>query len=148
MDVDYYKQCLQTHIESIESTLDEGLELTLSSVPYRTEFDLSGLFRMDPLARAQANAAAVQASYLAPNEARAAEDLPPVPGGDEPLSQQQYYPLSALKDRPTPGLTPPTPTQPVPAEPVATPPAKSVDYSTVVTLLKRAGPPRLKVVNG
>jgi len=128
MDVDYYKQCLQTHIESIESTLDEGLELTLSSVPYRTEFDLSGLFRMDPLARAQANQAAIAASYLAPNEARASEDLPPIDGGEEPLSQQQYYPLSSLKGRPTPGATPPVPVQPAPgSEPASAPPTKAIN---------------------
>ena len=44
LNQEYYSQCLQAHIESIELLLDEGLELPK---PYGTEFDLDGLLRMD-----------------------------------------------------------------------------------------------------
>jgi phage portal protein BeeE len=98
-DMDYYKQCLQTHIESIESTLGDGLGLPRSPVEYRICFDTSGLFRMDPLAMAQTDAELVKGSILAPNEARAHQNLPPVPGGDEPIAQQQNWPLGALARR-------------------------------------------------
>jgi hypothetical protein len=43
--------------------------------------------------------------------------MPPAEGGDEPLSQQQYFPLGQLADRPPPGSEPkPAPVLP-PSEP-------------------------------
>ena len=66
--------------------MDEGLEFR-PKFDYRTEFDTMALFRMDPLTRAEAAAKAIAGRYLSPNEARAAEDMPPVTGGDEPFAQ-------------------------------------------------------------
>jgi HK97 family phage portal protein len=148
-DMDYYKQCLQTHMESMEQSLDAGLEYP-DGVRYRSEFDESGLFRMDPISRAQAHKEAIGASYESINEARRAEDMPPVTGGDVPLSQQQYWPIDVLADRPPPTEAKPAPPAAEPAPPDAA--AKAVDLDAVATLLKRAGPPRqrpdLKVING
>lgn len=132
-DMDYYKQCLQTHMESMEQSLDSGLELP---VGYRSQFDERMLFRMDPLSRAQAAGEAIKASYMAPNEARRDEDMPPVTGGNEPLSQQQNWPLSVLAKR-----DPPTSN---PAPPPVAEPVKAIDFSTVAMMLNRAGPPRLR----
>lgn len=99
----YYSQCLQNLIESIELLLDEGLGLT--AVPqhvYGTEFDLVDLLRMDTATKGKTWGDLVKQSIAAPNEARAAFDLPPVPGGDSVFMQQQNFSLEALADRPAP----------------------------------------------
>lgn len=108
MHQDYYSTCLQAHIEDIEALLDEGLGL--DGVTIGTEFDLDALLRMDPLGRAEVAAKGIAAHYLAPNDARRAENLLPVAGGDEPLRQMQDIALSA-----------PTPAPVVPAAKSLTP---------------------------
>ena len=116
LDAQYYTQCLQTHIESIELCLDEGLELKGA---LGTEFDLDGLLRMDTATKVKAAADGVKAGFLAPNEARARFELPPVEGGQSPYLQIQNYSLEALNKRDqesspvTPGLdAPPGETRP------------------------------------
>lgn len=109
----YYSQCLQTHIESIELLLDEGLELPKT---YGTEFELDDLLRMDSATKMATAKEGVGGGVYAPNEARRKFDLKPVAGGDTPYLQQQYYSLEALNRRDskapapaTPGATPPAP---------------------------------------
>jgi HK97 family phage portal protein len=61
----YYAQCLQAHIESIEVLLDEGLGLGPSfGNNLGVEFDLDGLLRMDTATRVQAAANAVKSSIM------------------------------------------------------------------------------------
>ena len=103
----YYSQCLQTHMTGIEAALDEGLELP---TPYGTEFDMDDLIWMDTATRTKAAADAIGSGALSPNEARQKYfGLGPVPGGESPLAQQQYYSLAALAARDTAAPTPPTP---------------------------------------
>lgn len=92
----YYNDCLQKPIEDIELCLKEGL-----GVPdnYAVKFDLDGLLRMDAAALVTAEAEAVKGSIKAPNESRRRMNLPPVKGGESPLSQQQNYSLAALAKR-------------------------------------------------
>lgn len=92
----YYSQCLQGLIESIELLLDEGLELPK---PYGTEFDLDGLLRMDSATLIDAEAKAVGGGIKSPNESRRRLNLPPVTGGETPYLQQQNYSLAALDRR-------------------------------------------------
>jgi HK97 family phage portal protein len=101
LTVQYYTQCLQTHIESIELLLDEGLGLTGGASPQRgTEFDLDQLMRMDTASRTKAASEALGSGAMAPNEARQRYfELPPVTGGDTPYLQQQNYSLAALHQR-------------------------------------------------
>jgi HK97 family phage portal protein len=125
LDQDYYSQCLQPYIEAIESCQDDGLSLPADQ---ETEFDLEGLFRMDPLGRAETNLKRVQAGELAPDEARRTSNLPPVPGGKYPYLQQQNYSLAALEKRDSSAdpfaKTPAQPTQPqLPLPPVVAPPS-------------------------
>jgi len=96
----YYSQCLQILIESIELLLDEGLGLT-SVAPrvYGTEFDLSDLLRMDTSTKSKTWGDLVKQGIAAPNEARAAFDMMPVEGGDSVYMQQQNYSLEALAKR-------------------------------------------------
>jgi HK97 family phage portal protein len=96
LDQQYYSQCLQIFIESIELCLDEGLELP---VPYGTEFELDDLLRMDTATQVKALSDAVGAGIMAPNEARRRLNLSPVKGGASPYLQQQNFSLAALDKR-------------------------------------------------
>lgn len=70
------------------------------------EFDTAALERSAFKDRVDALARGVQGGVFAPNEARATEELPPVPFGDEPRLQQQVVPLSAWEQMATPPQTP------------------------------------------
>ncbi len=112
----YYSQCLQSHIESIELLLDEGLEL---KAKHGASFDLDDLLRMDTATKTKAAADAVGAGFMAPDEARAKFDLRPVKGGATPYLQQQNYSLAALDERDRNGpfdepSSPPAPAEPAP----------------------------------
>ena len=96
LTMQYYSQVLQSILESIERVLDEGLELPAD---VGTEFDLDALLRMDTGARYKALSDAIGGGWLAPNEARAREDLPPLEGGDTGYLQMQNFSLEALSKR-------------------------------------------------
>ena len=107
----YHSQCLQTHLKAIEDSLDAGLELP---APYGTEFDLDDLIWMDTATKTKAAHDAISAGAMSPNEARLKYfGLGPVPGGDSPFLQQQYYSLEALAMR---DLSAPAPPSPAPVE--------------------------------
>jgi HK97 family phage portal protein len=95
----YYSQCLQNLIESIELLLDEGLGLVTTTRIYGTEFSLEDLLRMDTATKSKTWGDLVKQGIAAPNEARAAFDMMPVNGGDSPYLQQQNYSLEALAKR-------------------------------------------------
>jgi HK97 family phage portal protein len=105
----YYDDCLQELIECIELSLDEGLELPRA---YSVEMDLEDLLRMDAMSRYEANGKAVKEGWKSPNEVRLRENLPPVKGGEEPIMQQQNWPLSVLAQRPPPDARPQPAIQP------------------------------------
>jgi hypothetical protein len=88
----YYSGCLQLHLEALESRLREGFELDDA---HFVEFDLDNLFRTEIDTRFDAYQKAINAGFYTINDARTREDMPPVEGGDEPLVQAQYRPLSA-----------------------------------------------------
>ncbi len=124
----YYNQCLQILVESLELALDEGLGLTtVANHTYGVELDLEGLLRMDAPTQYKTYGEGVTSGLLAPNEGRRKLDLPPVAGGDSPYLQQQNFSLEALAKRdalPDPfssGGTPPAKTPAV--EPPAPAPA-------------------------
>jgi HK97 family phage portal protein len=113
LEQQYYSQCLQILIESIEELLNDGLGL---SYPRSVEFNIDDLLRMDSAALIDAQAKGVGAGLIAPNEGRRKLNLPPVPGGQTPYLQQQNYSLAALdaRDRANPA---PSSTTPPPAKP-------------------------------
>lgn len=94
----YYSQCLQRHIEAIESCLNDGLNLPADM---GANFDLDDLLRMDTATMVKTYGDAVQRG-MAVNEYRAKLGLPPVDGGDVPFLQEQNWPINLLADRPTP----------------------------------------------
>lgn len=96
----YYSQCLQSHIESIELLLDEGLGLTQHADHiYGTEFDLDGLLRMDTSTQYQTYGDGISNALLTPNEARKKIGLKALSGGDTAYMQQQNFSLAALDKR-------------------------------------------------
>ena len=131
-------------IESLEASLDEGLALPGG---YYTEFDLDNLMRMDTATRYDTKSKAITGGWMSPNEARAAENMQPVAGGESPYLQQQNYSLAALAKRdakadpfagaaPKPELTPApgAPPVPVPAPAAANDKADSIDAAVLAEL--------------
>lgn len=118
----YYSQCLQELIESIELCLEEGLGLTGT---YEVELDLEGLLRMDTAAQYKAIGDGIVGGFLKPNEGRAKLNLPKVKGGDTPYLQQQNYSLAALakRDSQADPFNKVTPSAPAPAGPAEDDPA-------------------------
>jgi HK97 family phage portal protein len=101
LNAQYYADCLQIHIESIELCLDEGLELGRNSEGriLGTEFDLDDLLRMDSKTQMDVQQAGVRSGIFSPNEARYRFNLKPAEGGDSPYMQQQQFSLEALAER-------------------------------------------------
>lgn len=135
----YFGQCLQSLIESLELSLVEGLGIDTadSKMQLGVKLDLKGLLRMDTASRYKANTEGVTGGWLKPNEARADEDLDPVAGGDTPYLQVQNYSLAALGKRDSapqamhPSLQPPAPAPAEPTKPDDAPTddaAKSLDF--------------------
>jgi HK97 family phage portal protein len=118
----YYSQCLQSLIESMELCLDEGLALPKD---YRTELDLDGLLRMDTASLMKTLTDGVGGGIVAPNEARRKINLKPVKGGATPYLQQQNYSLAALAERDAnePFSKPTVTTPPAASDPNAVPSA-------------------------
>lgn len=121
----YYDECLQTHIESLELCLDEGLALTnAGGKVYGVELDLEVMMRMDFATKITTLGLAVDKTLMKPNEARMRLNLPPVEGGDTLYKQQQEFSLAALSRRdaqenPFAAATPappPTPELPAPGD--------------------------------
>lgn len=96
LEQQYYSQCLQVLIESIEALLKETFELGTNK---RVELDIGALLRMDSERRMKALGDGVKNTILTPNEARKSENLPPIEGGDSLFLQQQNYSLAALAKR-------------------------------------------------
>jgi hypothetical protein len=115
----FYAQCLQFHIESLELCLKEGLEI---ADPLYIESDLDGLLRMDSATKMKTATDGVKGGIYTPNEARAMFDKGPVAGGDTIYLQEQDHALEALAKRdagPDPfgkatSTPPPTPALPAP----------------------------------
>jgi HK97 family phage portal protein len=94
LNVEYYSQCLQSHIEAGELCLDEGLEIKNGA---GTEFEVDNLLRMDSIT--QMEVLDKSKGILSPNEQRKKLDLKPKKGGDSPMLQQQNFSLEALAKR-------------------------------------------------
>jgi HK97 family phage portal protein len=95
----YYTQCLQKHIESIELCLDEGLGLTDHRAhTYGTEFDLDDLLRMDTATKVKTVIEGLKGLFTV-NEGRAKFDLKKIKGGDTVYLQQQNFSVEALNRR-------------------------------------------------
>ena len=119
----YYSQCLQALMESVEALVDNALGLNTANQDAGTEFNLDDLLKMDTATQYKTYGDGVKGGVLAPNEARKKLGFKPVDGGDSVYMQQQQFSLEALAKRdakPDPFATAPKPVQ-------APPPPKAVD---------------------
>jgi HK97 family phage portal protein len=94
LNVEYYAQCLQSHIESAELCLDEGLEMREG---VGTEFDLDGLLRMDSVT--QMDVLERAKSLMTLDERRKKVDLKHITGGGTIYLQQQDHSIEAIAAR-------------------------------------------------
>ena len=86
------------------------------------DLDPRALLRTDFAGRIEALCKGIQGALYMPNEARALEDLPPVPDGDKVYAQAQMQPLGTpLSPAPAPARAP------APADPNADPAAAASD---------------------
>jgi phage portal protein BeeE len=111
LNVEYYSQCLQKHLEDMEACLDEGLGM--DGVTIGTEFDTDNLLRMD--AATQMDVLEKSKGKLTVNEQRASLSRGPVEGGDTVYLQEQDHSLAWLKMRDEQPIEPPAPATPPPA---------------------------------
>lgn len=117
----YYSQCLQVLIESLEVCLREGLELTPG---LDIEMDLEGLLRMDSATQMKFITDGVKGGVFTPNEGRQKLNLPPIAGGNTVYLQEQDHSLEALSKRdqgPDPFGKAPKPTPQAPLSPPSMP---------------------------
>lgn len=136
LESQYYSGCLQINVESIELCLTEGLGLGSGlTAGYEVELCLEGLLRMDSATQIEMLAKGVGGAIMAPNEARAKRNLPPVAGGDAIYLQVQNYSLEALAKRdaqPDPfsvGKAPAAPAAPAPAPADPAPSKEATDIA-------------------
>ncbi|MET3925944.1 phage portal protein [Devosia sp. 2618] len=94
LNAQYYTQCLQILMESIELCLDEGLG---TGETLGTEFDLDQLLKMDSATMMEV--LDKSSGKMTPNEQRKKIGLKPVAGGNSPMLQQQNFSLEALAKR-------------------------------------------------
>lgn len=94
LNVEYYAQCLQSLIESIELCLDEGLS---TGERLGTEFDTDNLLRMDSVT--QMEVLDRSKSVLTLDERRAKLDRPNIVGGATVYLQEQDHSIEAIAAR-------------------------------------------------
>jgi phage portal protein BeeE len=101
LNVEYYSQCLQVHLEAIELCLDEGLGIgegvQVNGSVYGVEFDVDNLLRMDSVTQMEVLDKA--AGILEVDEMRAKLGMAKTPGGNAVYLQQQNFSLPALAKR-------------------------------------------------
>jgi HK97 family phage portal protein len=113
LNVEYYSQCLQVLIESIELCLDEGLGIGRgvkakgSGEIYGTEFDTESLLRMDSIT--QMDVLEKSKGKLTVNEQRGKLNRGPVEGGDTVYLQEQDHSLAWLAMRDAQPIEPAAP---------------------------------------
>lgn len=101
----YLSGCLSTHLEAIQQRFEYAFGFEQQ---FQIRFDLSAMLRTEIDVRFAAYQQGLSGGWLAPNEVRAEEGLPPVEGGDEPRMQSQMIPLSQdTTPAPAPSEPPP-----------------------------------------
>lgn len=105
----YYADALQPHVEHMEALLDEGLRI---AAPLGVELDLEPLMRMDEAKRAEVATKLVGGGIETPNEGRLRFNREPLEGGDTVYMQQQDYPLDQVRLNKIEQPAPPPPLEP------------------------------------
>lgn len=119
LDLSHYKRCLRPHLVDLCQTMQMYLLTPAErAAGFYVDHDEAELLRGDAKTRAEVLEKAIQNARMTPNEARAEENRPPLPGGDKLYINQASAPLELVGQ----GLTVKMPTPPAP--PAADPPGK------------------------
>lgn len=95
LNVQYYSECVQKHLEDMEACLDEGLGM--DGVTIGTEFDVDNLLRMDSLG--QMEVIEKSKNVLTLDERRQRLSAPKIEGGDTVYMQEQDHSIAAIAAR-------------------------------------------------
>lgn len=95
LNVQYYSECVQKHLEDMEACLDEGLGM--DGVTIGTEFDVDNLLRMDSLG--QMEVIEKSKNVLTLDERRQRLSAPKIEGGGTVYLQQQDHSIEAIAAR-------------------------------------------------
>lgn len=91
----FVKFSLRRRLKRIEQAVEKQLlSRAERDAGITVEFNLEGLLRGDSKSRADFYQSGLQNGWRTINEVRALENLPPVPGGDEPRMQMQNVPIT------------------------------------------------------
>lgn len=90
----FYKLTLRPLLEKIELSMKVHLLTTSEAQRMEWGFDFDALLRSTPKVRYEGYRMAINAGVMKPNEARAAENLPPEAGGDQLLIQGAMIPIA------------------------------------------------------
>ncbi len=132
MNQQYYSQCLQSLIESLELCLSEGLGLANDMY---IEIDLEGLLRMDSATKMEFYTKGIKGGIFTPNYAAKQFNRPPLPGGDTVYLQEQDHSLEWLSRRDA--LPIPDPSQAAAALAEAAPAVDEETKAVRVELMRR-----------
>lgn len=119
-DLQFVKHVILAWSRAFESQLDLKLfgrengylKVTRTRKRFYTSHNVDGLLRGDFASRMQGLATSVQTGVRTPNEARALENLPPLPEGDRLMMQGATVPISSQPVAPP--AAPPAPVAPAP----------------------------------
>lgn len=105
--INYYNQALASRLKALEARIARAFDFAPDVF---LEFDMSDLMRPNFSERMAAYKNAQNSGVYSINELRKMEELAPVAGGDEPLVQVQYQPVSRLSQPAAPprAQTPPS----------------------------------------
>lgn len=134
----YYTHCLRPLIEGLEARFDDFFGLT--GTGRFVEFELDQIFRAETDKRVEALTTAVQGGLMTPNEARRAERLAPVEGGDGAFLQRQMTPVSMLSELAAAELTSSTAANPAPDAEAEPPAAEDQGRALYEALMKEIAP--------
>jgi len=117
MNLWFLQYCLVPWLRRIEQAISRCLLSPADRIDYFPKFNVDALMRGDSAARAAFYQSGLLNGWMTANEARAKENLPPMPGGDVLTVQSQIIPLTDVGKvavqptlKPVPGGVPtPTP---------------------------------------
>lgn len=94
----WYKTDLRHELENLESSMEA--HLVAKNDKTKVEFNMDELLRPDLAARREANQKAINSGQLTPNEARASEGDPPLPGGYQLMVNGNMIPVTMAGKQP------------------------------------------------
>lgn len=111
MNLWFLTYTLRSHLKAAEQAIWSKCLTAAEQLRYFPEFNVEGLLRADSKGRAELYRAEVTNGLSTPNEIRARENKPPLPGGDSLFMQSAMLPIDKLGQQPASGnmLPPPDP---------------------------------------